>query len=110
MCRFFHRLLLHPSLAVTFSSGAALSILVPININHRRSPRVATHSLESIDVQDDDENDREIDSGNAAGLVLSDNAPLRRTYCTASTLVSGLCHGDSERDGSTLERAGAPDS
>jgi hypothetical protein len=48
---------------MTLSQQAALSILIPINLEHRESPSSAppspADSLSSIDIQSDDENERE---------------------------------------------------
>jgi len=53
-----------PSIAMTLSPEAALSVLLPINIDRRDSPHdiplSPAESVESIDVQSDDENDREV--------------------------------------------------
>jgi hypothetical protein len=49
---------------MTLSPQAALSILIPINLEHRQSPSNAppspADSLSSIDIQSDDENEREV--------------------------------------------------
>lgn len=49
---------------MTLSPQAALSILIPINLEHRESPSNAppspADSLSSIDIQSDDENEREV--------------------------------------------------
>jgi hypothetical protein len=48
--------------SMTLSPSAALSILIPINLEHTESAPGSPGSLSSVDIQSDDENDREVAS------------------------------------------------
>jgi hypothetical protein len=62
---------------MTLSSAAALSILIPINIEQPDAPS-SPESLSSVDIESDDENDREVASKRQSGCMPSGTGAIIR--------------------------------